>query len=303
MDPTVEALDLMTARQETKLNNELIKAYQQTLKEVRSQVALMYEKFGGQGVLDYPTMMKYNRLSALEGSIVEQLTKLYAETGKALNKNLTKMFVTNYLYTGYLIETATQAKLGFMMLSDEVIKKSIQNPISGLSLNQRLGKNRNEIILKMKEQLTQGLIQGESIDKMGKRIKGLLEGDTTKALRIAQTETNRVRNEGKEKGYDKAKTMGIRFNKVWMSTLDSRTRDNHRKLDGMYADKDGYFKVGRFKALHPGGFGAAEMDCNCRCTSRAELVGYGPEKRKDNETKKIIDYETYEDWKKERVSN
>jgi SPP1 gp7 family putative phage head morphogenesis protein len=157
------------------------------------------------------------------------------------------------------------------------------------------------IITKTREQLTQGLIQGESIQKMGKRIKDIYEGDTQKALRIAQTETNRVRNAGKEAGYQRAAAKGIMFKKVWVSALDSRTRDTHKKLDGMAANKDGYFVLGRFKALHPGGFGVAEMDINCRCTTRAELQGFEPSVRRAK-GEGIIDYASYEDWQKERVS-
>jgi SPP1 gp7 family putative phage head morphogenesis protein len=302
MIPTVEQLDKITAASEKQLNKELIKAYSDSLKNVRLILAELYEKYSNDGVLDFSTMQKYNRYAAMEKSIADELTLLYKNASKALTSNLTEMYITNYLYTGYIIEMTAQTKLAFTMLHPDVVKSAIQNPLSGLTLNQRLGKNRDMIITKTREQLTQGLIQGESIQKMGKRIKDIYEGDTGKALRIAQTETNRVRNAGKDKGYDKARQKGVEFRKVWMSTLDGKTRDLHQKLDGKYADKNGYFLVGRFKALHPGGFGVAEMDINCRCTTRAELKGFEPEKRKDNETKKIIDYDTYDNWKKERVS-
>jgi SPP1 gp7 family putative phage head morphogenesis protein len=299
--PTWEELDKMTEEQEKQLNKALLAMYAQALKDTRNQLVIVYEKYSNENIVDYATMQKYDRLSALEKSIMEQLTTLYADAGKALTSILSEIYSSNYLYTGFILESGLQVGLNYALLSPEVIKKAIQNPISGLTLNQRLGKNRTELIMKTREQLTQGLIQGESIQKMGKRIKDLYEGDATKSLRIAQTETNRVRNAGKEIGYDKAKAKGIDFTKVWIASLDSHTRDTHRKLDGAKANKDGYFVIGGKKALHPGGFGVAELDINCRCTTRAEFKGFEPTARRAK-GEGIIDYATYEEWEKERVS-
>lgn len=300
--PTFELLDKLTDKQEIALNKELIKAYSASLKEVRSQIALAYEKYSNDGILDYASMQKYSRMAALEKGITDELVKLYAGVGKVFNNNFREIFLLNYFYTGWIFEQELQVKLAYAMLPDEAIKKAILSPLSGLTLNQRIGKNREIIITKVKEQLTQGLILGESIQKMGTRIKTVYETGTNNALRIAQTETTRIRNEGKEESYKKAASKGVRFTKMWVSTLDSKTRDNHRKLDGIKANKDGYFVIGRYKALHPGGFGVAEMDINCRCTTIAKLAGIEPTKRKDNESKLIIDYANYDDWYKDRVS-
>lgn len=300
--PTFEELDKLTDKQETALTKALIKAYSTSLKETRSKIALAYEKYSNDGILDYAAMQKYNRLALLEKSITDELVKLYATLGKTYLSTLQDIYLFNYFYTGWIFENDLQTNIAYAMLPDESIKKAILSPLSGLTLNQRIGKNREIVITKIKEQLTQGLIQGESIQKMGARIKSVYETDTNNALRIAQTETTRIRNAGKNESYKKAASKGVRFTKVWMSTLDSKTRDNHKKLDGMKANKDGYFVIGRYKAEHPGGFGVAEMDINCRCTTRAQLEGIEPSKRKDNESKMIIDYKNYDDWYKERVS-
>lgn len=278
-----------------------MKVYKKSLDETRVTLAKLYEKYSVDGVLNYSDMIKYNRLATMQTSISKQMQDLYKETGRLFSSYLGDMYTLNYYYTGYIIEIATQEKLAFNLISADVINQAIQNPISGLTLNDRLQKNRNDIIIKTREQLTQGLIQGESIQKMAKRIKNIYEGDLNKSLTISQTETTRVRNEGKELGYQKAEAKGIEFTRVWVSTLDSRTRRNHQKLDGMKANKDGYFVVGRFEAKHPGGFGVAEMDINCRCTTRAEFQGLEPTQRRAR-GEGIIDYKTYDAWKKDRVS-
>ena len=51
----------------------------------------------------------------------------------------------------------------------------------------------------------------------------------------------------------------------WASTLDSRTREEHQKLDGQSRELDEPFDVNGCKAMYPGGFGIASEDINCRC--------------------------------------
>jgi SPP1 gp7 family putative phage head morphogenesis protein len=274
-----------------------------SLKETKFNLLSLYEKYSRDGKLNFEDMQKYGRFASMEASIVEQLKELYNQTGRLLTKDLSTIYLQNYFYVGFLAETASQIKMSFSLLSPDVVKEQIQNPISGLTLNDRLKKNRNEIIIRTREQLTRGLILGEGIQNMSTRIKELYEFDVAKSVRIARTETNRVRNAGKEKGYERAKQKGVEFKKEWISTLDSRTRDMHKKLDGMLADEEGYFTVSSFRAKYPGGFGVAEMDINCRCTTKATFKGLESTVRRENvDDKKIIPYEKYSDWYENRVA-
>ena len=294
-----------TDKQERELIRELQKQYSKSLIEVRKKVSEVYSKHSDDGILTYAQMQKYNRLKVLEKSIVDELNGLYKETGKSLNLKLGQLYEDSYLFTGFSLETEAQAKLNFSILPKDQIKEAVQNPISGLTLNDRLAKNRFEIITKTREQLTQGLIQGESINKMAKRIKDVYEGDINKSVRIARTETNRVRNAGTIRGYEKAEAMGLEFDKIWLATLDNRTRDSHQALDGQKADKNGLFHSNGFSAEAPGGFGVASEDINCRCTTRVELrdVAKPTERRARDEGNKgeIIPYTTYDEWLENRV--
>lgn len=60
---------------------------------------------------------------------------------------------------------------------------------------------------------------------------------------LARTEGGRVRSQADLAVEEQAsKTAGL--TKIWMSSLDTRVRKSHRKLDGQKADKDGYFHYG-----------------------------------------------------------
>jgi len=296
-------LDNYSDQQERELKQRLTKAYKRALEETTQEFSKVYQKYATGGKLTYTEMQKYGRLENLMQGIRKRFYELYEGNESIIVENLENLFERNYYYTGYIMETEAQMKLAFSMLDDEAIKRAIMNPISGLTLPERLEKNRDQIIIKTREELTQGLIKGESYDKQAKRIKDVYEGDINKAQTIVQTENNRVRNEAKQASYDHAKKKGLNFDKVWVATLDKDTRMEHAMLDGKKADEDGFFHMSGAKAEYPGGFGVARLDINCRCTTRVEFKNLPPESRKARESgqNKIIDYTTYENWKENRV--
>ena len=87
--------------------------------------------------------------------------------------------------------------------------------------------------------------------------------DMNKAMRIAKTEGHRVSQEATYNVQKKAKERGAEIVKQWDSTLDSKTRDSHRKVDGEIRELDEKFSNG---LMFPGDKGApARETVNCRC--------------------------------------
>jgi len=300
---TFEQLDELTDKSITSVEKEIIKVYQESLIIIRSQLNELYIKYGNpDGTLTYSDMSKYGRLKSLEARIIDELSRLTGLNANRLKSALRDIYSQEYYHTGFIFETGAQVKLGYMPLDSKVIEASIQNPISGLTLSDTLAKNKQNVIIAIRQQITQGLVNGESYYKMSQRIKSTLEGDAKKAIRVAQTEAHRVQNEGREASYQHAESKGLKFKKIWTSSLSTRTRESHASLDGKIADSSGYFHYGGAKALYPGGFGLAKLDINCRCTTRAEFEGYESTERKDSEIKKIIPYTNYDEWYMNRIT-
>lgn len=296
-----KALEKLT----TSTEKEILKAYSISLKNLRGQMADIYTKFGNvDGNLSYSEMVKYNRLKNLEEEIKEQLLSLTGKNANILKQSLNDIYTESYFRTAFAIESTVQVNLKYGLLNPEVILASIQNPISGLNLNDRLAKNRTDIIINIRQQITQGLIQGESYPKIAKRIKFSLEGDVTKAIRIVRTESHRVQQSGRLDSGLYASDKGINMVKVWDASLSSNTRDAHAELDGTKVgmDEDFTSPTGASGSA-PGQMGSAEDDINCRCSIRFEIIGYEPSVRRardENGKGTIIPYITYTEYAKSK---
>ena len=153
------------------------------------------------------------------------------EFGKSVYENA-------YYRTALAVELGAGAKLNYTVLNPKVILASVQNPISGLTLNERLRKNAADVILKTKEQITQGLIKGEAYEKVSQRVKGVLENDVVKARRVVRTESHRNQNQGRLDSMGHASDFGVKILKVWVTAGDGDVRSSHRSMNGRKVPMD-----------------------------------------------------------------
>lgn len=279
-----------------KMEKELLAKYRQTNTELKAMFADLFKKYEIDGKLTYVEMQRYNRLRAVKDEIAKTMDELYLKERTILNAELKAMFESGYYHTAYAIEKEVQAKLSYTILDVNKIKKAIQNPISGLTLNETLSKNRVNIIGKINQEITQGLMRGESFGKMAKRITDTLGGDASKAVKVAQTEGHRVHNAASYESVKEADELGVEMVKVWVSTLDNRTRDAHQDLDGERIGVNDNFKSSAGgRGPVPGQMGNAADDINCRCTYVVEVEGVSHDFRRVRGDG-VIPYTTYNEW-------
>lgn len=125
---------------------------------------------------------------------------------------------------------------------------------------------------KINAETLQGILQGESMDKIAKRLRNVQEMNKTQAIRSARTIVTGAENKGRQDSYARAEADGIILAKEWISTNDSRTRHSHAALDGAIVDQDKKFDNG---LLYPGDpSGRPEEVWNCRCTVAAVVKGF-----------------------------
>lgn len=151
---------------------------------------------------------------------------------------------------------------------------------------------------KISAEVTQGILQGESMPKIAKRMENVVGMNERSAIRNARTATNGAHNAGKERGFKDAQDMGIDVEQMWLASLDDRTRVTHRHLDGQIRKIGEPFTVDGYEIEYPCDPNAKpEMVYNCRCTLFPILPKYDKGlDLKDRDTSKMTQA-SYEEWK------
>lgn len=133
-------------------------------------------------------------------------------------------------------------------------------------------------------EITQGIVQGESIQKISDRLQKVTTMDRNAAIRNARTAMTGAENLGRYQSAQDLRENGIPVEEVWSAVIDDRTRETHLLLNGTTRDESGYFGVGIINTpLRFAGdpTGDPEEVYNCRC--RTGIVLQGIDHSKDQE--------------------
>lgn len=138
---------------------------------------------------------------------------------------------------------------------------------------------------KVNAEVLQGIIQGESIPNIAKRLGNVTEMEKNSAIRNARTTTTSAENKGRMDSYHDAQKQGLVLKKRWIATHDILTRTWHTELDNKTIDVDEPFEntiqIGKGKSftdhiMYPGDPDADPANVyNCRCTLVSIVEGFG----------------------------
>ena len=135
---------------------------------------------------------------------------------------------------------------------------------------------------KINAETLQGILQGESMDKIAKRILSVQKMNEEAAIRSARTIVTNAECKGRQDSYQRAKDDGIILRKYWLATYDKRARDWHKEAGNKYNEDnaieiDEFFVVDGEDMLHPGdamhGAGGHNLH-NCRCSIASKVTGF-----------------------------
>ena len=141
--------------------------------------------------------------------------------------------------------------------------------------------------------VTQGILQGESVPDIVKRTRSIFGMNRAAAFRAARTATTSAECAGRVSSYRRAERLGIDLTQEWMATLDTRTRDSHRALDGERVAVGEEFSNGLRFPGDPQGPGREVY--NCRCTLVAAVDGI--DQSAAARFSRLPDGMSYEEWK------
>lgn len=230
--------------------------------QVMEGVFRFYEEFNGETYIDKETKETKHKIIKQK---IDIETILFDEKGQV--EKYSKM--TKPVYTNMIKESADQEIAEFNLgISFDVTNPRVAEwvKVNGLRNAKLVNDTAKESLRKT---LVEGIGEGESIDKLKKRIeenykKYGYDGGSTE--RIARTETISASNQGALESYQQAKVE----KKAWISARSGDARENHVALEeltikGIPIDDD-FHIPGNGAASAPGQSGDPAEDCNCRCT-------------------------------------
>ena len=306
-----------TDKEIAKLDRKIAKLYREAQKDIEAKTKDFWERHKVKNK-KYQQQLKEGKIteddyqSWLRGQVFqgkqwdakrEQIEQILTDTNKQaveiINGGRIDVFATNSNWQAYQIEHKAGVNFGFGIYDADAVTRLLRDepdllPPKKLSVSKDKKWNKGNI----NRQISQGIIQGESLDDIAKRLQTVTTMNRNQSLTNARTMMTGAQNAGRLESMKRAQDMGIKVKKKWLATLDGHTRRSHRRLDGQVVDIDEPFKIGGYSIEYPGDSSARpEMVYNCRCTMTTEIEDFPNEgERYDNIAGKPIKNMTYMEW-------
>ena len=270
------------------------KIYKQLLKELNHFLADEYLKYSKDGILTVAMLQEKSRYAKFLEALESNLINLTPEIVALIKNTVEDTYTACYKGMSESVLKAKDTKSALNYLKDlsirpEVMKRAIENPVSGLTLPDILEKNRKEVIYDIKQQVNIGLMNGDRYETTAKKVAERLDISYGKATNIVRTETHRVTESGfmdcAKDISDSLDGSGLVYTAAWRTMKDERVRPqhryrtksgwktsisrngaNHQKMEGVIIQVGDKFQLEpNVYAECPSTSGTARNDCRCRC--------------------------------------
>lgn len=240
-------------------------------------------------------------ITDLRDKLAADLTAINQRSAALIGNRMNGIFSLNHNFAAYTLEHDLGLNLQFTLYDEFTVARLLkENPklLPKPKIDIALDKKWNA--QKITSEITQGILTGESIPKIAGRLQNVTDMNRNSAIRNARTAITGAENAGRVESYRYAESIGITLQKEWLATLDDRTRDEHRALDGQRVDVDEPFEVGGEKIMFPGDPSAeGYLVYGCRCSLASAVEGVkdlDPVYRRDNISGELVEKMSYREW-------
>lgn len=306
-DPAHEKTDDMIEEIRQRVSREYLRAYEETEAklgdylsrfEAKDRIHREAVKRGEETQADYAEWRKGQilvgkRWREMVGTLAEDYRNADRVAASIVNGYTPDAYALNHDYATFQVERGSRIDTSYTLYDRATVERLLRDrpdllPAVRVDGKRDLAWNRRHVV----SAVTQGVLQGESLDKVARRIRSVADMDCRASMRTARTAMTSAQNAGRVDAYRRAGGMGIRVRKQWLATLDGRTRHSHRALDGEVVDMDEEFSNGLRYPGDPSGAGSEVY--NCRCTLVPDLPDYPAE---EVERANRLGGMSYEEWR------
>ena len=239
----------------------LEKVYQRALQDINERIKVMQ----ADELLENRVYRKQYQ-EALKGQVEAILERLHTQEYETIEAYLKESYTDGYLATMYSLHKQG-LPLTLPIEQEQVVKALVTNSAISEGLYMALGVDTKNLRKVIASEISRGIASNMSYGEIARNIANQTGVPKNRARSIVITESHRIQEEASQVARSEAKKQGCNIVKQWDATLDGKTRDTHRRLDGQIREVDEPFEIDGKTAMYPGGFGRAEEDCNCRCVA------------------------------------
>ena len=219
-------------------------------------------------------VMYGKRFTEMKEQCAEQLMNVNQTAMAYINGELPEVYAINY----NALESAVDGVGGysFTLVDADTVRNLAVTDTSLLPYKEiDPAKDIPWNMKKINAETLQGIVQGESMDKIAKRMMNVQEMNKTQAIRSARTIVTGAENKGRQDSYKRAEEDGIVMKREWIATNDGRTRHWHAELYGVEVDVDEPWVNDFGEIMFPGDPSADPANTyNCRCSMAAKVIGF-----------------------------
>ena len=253
-------------------------------------------------------ILRTRQMEAQINAITQDLVNVDGIAMQMVNGELPEIYTSSYNFGIYRADVQRAMVGGYNETSfslynaDALRILETENPdlIPWKPCEQDIPKDKRWNRAHVQNAITQGILQGDSIAQLSKRLLPIVNMDENASRRTARTAYTSIQNQARRDATQAVRDTGIEMDEPWMSVLQANTRDTHLMLHGTLPNKDGLYgegiiPSGNFLRYPADPDGDPEQIYNCQC--RVQSFIHGIDHSHDDELYARFMQEQYpDDW-------
>lgn len=223
------------------------------------------------------SMMTGKCFTAMKEDIAKQLLNVNQIATAYINGEIPDIYALNYNALGSSVND--MGGYAFNLIDPDTVRNLATTDTSLLPFREL--DPAKDIPWNMKainSEVLQGVLQGDSIEDIAKRIATVQKMNKAAAIRSARTIVTGAENKGRLDSYKRAEADGVILQKEWLSSdQPGRTREWHlpEAFDSLVVDINEPFKNAVGDIMFPGDPSADGANVyNCRCSMSVVIKGF-----------------------------
>lgn len=264
-------------RNKALLSGDLPEGMKEELKKRQRLIEKSLREYSRKGYMDHLTLQNL--------WIRKTIHELTNQEQVSMYEFLTEQYRDGYFRSVFSVQQGIGFGKDFAAPPVEAVRKAVLQSWSKKNFSERIWGHEEQLAAKLKRSIITGLIRGESVEQMRKRVQERMDVSASNVRRLVRTESAHVCEQSTLDAYEECGITEYQY----LATLDRRTSKICQELDG---------KVFPIRDAKPG-VNYPPMHPNCRSTTVAYTEGALGERAargSDNRYYTVPDSMNYQTW-------